>query len=135
MSKKVRALLIVSGLLILPSWGFRLYILSLKWETDPNRMITLFTCIVSVLIGGFLIWMGIKGSKAGRRDYGILTYSALFTIGFWTYRLTGLILHPETDPNPKAHFRLTVTFLILGGLLLLTGWQGKNRISQSSLSS
>jgi len=132
MSKKVRALLIISGILILPSWGFRLYILSLKWETDPNRFITLFTCIVSVLIGGFLIWMGIKGGKADRRDYNLLTYSALFTVGFWLYRLVGLILHPETDPNPKAHLRLTATFLVLGGLLLLTGLQGRKKASLSS---
>lgn len=127
MSNKVRVLLIVSGILILPSWGFRLYILSLKWETDPNRLITLFTSLVSVLIGGFLVWMGIKGGKAGRRDYNLLLSSALFTIGFWTYRLAGLILHPETDPNPKAHFRLTGTFLVLGGSLLLAGWQGRKR--------
>jgi hypothetical protein len=127
MSKKVRILLIVSGILILPSWGFRLYILSLKWETDPTRMITLLTSLVSILIGGFLLRMGIKGSSAGRRDYALLIYSALFTIGFWTYRLAGLILHPETDPNPKAHFRLTATFLVLGGLLLLSGWQGRKK--------
>lgn len=132
MSKKVRALLIVSGILILPSWGFRLYILSLKWETDPNRMITLFTSVLSVLIGGFLIWMGIKGKKADRRDYNALVYSALFTIGFWTYRLAGLILHPETDPNPKAHLRLTATFLILGGLLLAAGWRGRSRLIHRS---
>ncbi len=132
MSKKVRALLIVSGILILPSWGFRLYILSLKWDTDPNRMITLFTCIVSVLIGGFLVWMGIKGGKAGRRDYNLLTYSALFTVGFWLYRLTGLILHPETDPNPRAHLRLTATFLVVGGLLLLSGLQGRKKASLPS---
>jgi hypothetical protein len=132
MSKKVRALLIVSGILILPSWGFRLYILSLKWDTDPNRLITLFTCLVSILIGGFLIWMGIKGGRADRRDYHFLTYSALFTIGFWLYRLTGLILHPETDPNPKAHLRLTLTFLVLGGMLLITGLKGKNKTSLSS---
>lgn len=132
MSKKVRALLIVSGILILPSWGFRLYILSLKWETDPNRFITLFTCIVSILIGGFLVWMGIKGRKADRRDYNLLTYSALFTLGFWLYRLTGLILHPETDPNPRAHLRLTATFLIIGGLLLLSGLQGRKKASLPS---
>lgn len=132
MSKKVRALLIVSGILILPSWGFRLYILSLKWETDPNRFITLFTCIVSILIGGFLIWMGIKGGKADRRDYNLLMSSALFTIGFWTYRLAGLILHPETDPNPRAHLRLTATFLIIGGLLLLSGLQGRKKASLPS---
>ncbi len=127
MSKKVRALLIMSGFLILPSWGFRLYILSLKWETDPNRIFTLLTSIVSILIGGFLIRMGIKGGKADRRDYTLLLCSALFTVGFWTYRLAGLILHPETDPNPKAHFRLTGTFLVLGGSLLLAGWQGRKR--------
>lgn len=132
MSKKVRALLIVSGILILPSWGFRLYILSLKWETDPSRFITLFTCIVSILIGGFLIWMGIKGGKADRRDYNLLISSALFTVGFWLYRLTGLILHPETDPNPRAHLRLTATFLVLGGLLLLSGLQGRKKASLPS---
>ncbi|WDT77424.1 MAG: hypothetical protein MPW16_09445 [Candidatus Manganitrophus sp.] len=132
MSKKVRALLIVSGILILPSWGFRLYILSLKWETDPSRFITLFTCIVSISIGGFLIWMGIKGGKADRRDYNLLISSALFTVGFWLYRLTGLILHPETDPNPRAHLRLTATFLVLGGLLLLSGLQGRKKASLPS---
>lgn len=131
MSRKVRVLLIVSGLLILPSWGFRLYILFLKWQSDPNRLITLFTCIVSVMIGGFLVWMGIKGGRAGRRDYTGLIYSALFTLGFWTYRLVGLILHPETDPNPKAHFRLTTTFLLLGGLLLTAGWKGRDKLRNS----
>jgi hypothetical protein len=132
MSKKVRALLIVSGFLILPSWGFRLYILFLKWDTDPNWFITLFTCLVSLFIGGFLIRMGIKGGRADRRDYNLLTYSALFTVGFWIYRLAGLILHPETDPNPKAHLRLTLTFLVLGGMLLITGLKGKNKAALSS---
>jgi hypothetical protein len=135
MSKKVRALLILSGLLILPSWGFRLYILSLKWDTDPNRILTLLTSVTSVFIGGFLFWMGIRGGKSGRKEYTLLVYSALFTIGFWTYRLMGLILHPETDPNPKAHFRLTGTFLVLGGLLLAAGWRGKGRSEPHSIKS
>jgi hypothetical protein len=135
MSKKVRVLLILSGILILPSWGFRLYILSLKWATDPHRILTLVTSLTSVLVGGFLIWIGIKGNKADRRDYSLLIYSALYTLGFWTYRLVGLILHPESDPNPRAHFRLTGTFLVLGALLLAAGWNGKRRTEPHSIKS
>jgi len=127
MSKPLRALLFISGLLTLPSWGFRLYILFIRWGFDPYRWPTIFVSLASVGIGGFLIWMAIQGNRAGRRSYAALFGVSLFTMGFWTYRLARILIYPENDPNPQAHLRLSITFLIIGVLLCVSGWRGRSR--------
>ena len=127
MSKKVRVLLILTGAVIFFSWGFRLYVLFIRWESDPFRLPHALVALISFSIGTFLLWMAFQGKKAGRREYTILTGAALFTIGWWGYRLTHVLLYPELDPNPTAHLHLSTLFIVLGGLLLLTGWQGRSR--------
>lgn len=127
MSKKVRVLLFITGLLILPSWSFRLYILYLRWGVDPHRWPTALVSFVSLAIGCFFIWMAIQGDKAGQRSYVALLLSALFSVGFWSYRLTHIILYPENDPNPAVHLRLSLTFLALSAILFSVGWRGRNK--------
>ncbi len=118
MSKPARVFLFIMGLLIFLSWGFRLYILALRWETAHNRIPTLLIVCLSFGVGLFLIRMAVKQGEATRFELLLLTASALLTIGFWGYRLGNLILYPEWDPNPKAHLRLSETFLVMGGILL-----------------
>lgn len=128
MSKKVRALLIVSGLIIFFSWGFRLYVLYSRWGTDRFLFSDLFIVLTSFGIGIFLLWMARQGSKAVRRDYAVLLYASLFTIIWWGYRWIKVTLHPENDPNPRAHLHLASLYLVMGGLLLLTAWKGRKRL-------
>lgn len=132
MSKKVRALLIVTGAVIFFSWGFRLYVLFLRWESDPFRLPHALVALISFSIGGFLLWMAFQGKKAGPREYTILIVAALFTIVWWGYRAANVLLHPELDPNPTAHLHLSTLFLVLGALLLITGWQGRNKSATPS---
>ncbi len=127
MSKQARVLLFVTGLLILPSWSFRLYILYLRWGVDPHRWPTALIAVISLAIGGFFIWMAIQGNRASGRSYRALLLSTLFSAGFWSYRLANIILHPENDPNPAAHLRLSLVFLVLSAILFSVGWRGKNK--------
>ncbi len=127
MSKKVRTLLILTGLVIFFSWGFRFYVIYLHWGNDPYMVPHLFGAIISFSIGVFLLAMGVRGSKAARREYTILIGAALFTLSWWGVRAVNVLLHPERDPNPTAHLHLSTLFLVLGGLLLITGWQGRNK--------
>lgn len=127
MSKKVRALIFLTGLVIFFSWGFRLYVIYLHWGNDPFMLPHLFGAIVSFGIGAFLLSMGVRGSRATQLDYTILIGSALFTIAWWGVRAVNVLLHPERDPNPTAHLHLSVLFLVLGGLLLVTGWKGRQK--------
>lgn len=127
MSKKVRALIILTGLVIFFSWGFRLYVLYLHWGNDPFMLPHAAVAVVSFAIGAFLLSMGFRGGKATRRDYTLLAGAALFTILWWGFRAVKVLVHPEDDPNPTAHLHLSVLFLVLGGLLLITAWQGRNR--------
>ncbi|MBI3803777.1 MAG: hypothetical protein HY282_08455 [Nitrospirae bacterium] len=131
MSKKVRALIIITGLVIFFSWGFRLYVLYLHWGNDPFMTPHAAVAVISFAIGAFLLSMGIRGSKSTRRDYTILTGAALFTVLWWGFRAIKVLLHPESDPNPTAHLHLSVLFIVLGALLLTAGWQGRNRVSTS----
>ncbi|SRR5579884_2364187 len=132
MSKKVRTLLFITGLVIFFSWGFRLYVIYLHWGNDPFMIPHLFGAIISFGIGIFLLAMGVRGSRATRRDYTVLIGAALFTILWWAVRAINVLLHPERDPNPTAHLHLSILFLVLGGLLFITGWQGRNRAAVSS---
>lgn len=129
MTKKVRALIILTGLVIFFSWGFRLYVLYLHWGSDRFMVPHLLVAVISFSIGAFLLSMGVRGGRAERRDYSILSGAALFTILWWGFRAIKVLLHPEEDPNPTAHLHLSLLFLVLGGLLLITGWQGRSRPS------
>lgn len=131
MSKKARALIILTGLVIFFSWGFRLYVLYLHWGNDPFMLPHALVAVISFSIGVFLLSMAMRGSRATRRDYTILIGAALFTILWWGFRAMKVLLYPEGDPNPTAHLHLSVLFLVLGTLLLITGWQGRNRAALS----
>lgn len=131
MSKKARVLIILTGLVIFFSWGFRLYVLYLHWGNDPFMLPHAAVAVISFAIGAFLLSMGIRGSKATRRDYTILIGASLFTIIWWGFRAIKVLLYPEGDPNPTAHLHLSVLFLVLGTLLLITGWQGRNKTALS----
>ena len=128
MSKKVRALLITAGTVIFFSWGFRLYVLYIHWDDDPFILPHFLLALLSFGIGAFFLWMAKKGPKAVRRDYTILLCAALFTVVWWGYRWVKVQLHPEGDPNPRAHLHLASLFLVLGGLLIWTGWKGRRRL-------
>ena len=128
MTKKVRALLIVSGLIIFFSWGFRLYVVSIRWGTDRFSFFDLFIVILYFVFGIFLLWMAKRGAKCSIRDYTVLLYAAVFTILWWIHRWTLVMLHPEKDPNPRAHLHLASLFIVIGALLLLVGWKGRKRM-------
>lgn len=121
MSLKVRVFLLLSGCFILFAWGFRLYVLAVRWETDPFRVWTISFAIIYVLIGLFLIDLGRRGSKVNRKNYTQLIYVAFFLILYWGYRLGNLLLYPDLDPNTRAHLHLSVTFIVIGAFLLAVG--------------
>ncbi|MBI3598921.1 MAG: hypothetical protein HY201_05705, partial [Nitrospirae bacterium] len=106
------------------AWGFRLYILTVRWGTDPFRAWTIFFALIFVLIGLFLIWFGKAGSMAKKKNYTQLSYASLFMILFWTHRLANLVLYPDIDPNPRAHLHLSVIFIVIGAFLLAVGRNG-----------
>ncbi len=125
MSTRVRSFLFLSGLFIFFAWGFRLYILSVRWETDPSRFSALFLGLIAVGVGLFLVRVGLLGNRAGPRHYRGLTAVSLLIITFWGYRLARLVLYPTIDPNPRAHLHLSVTFLVVGCMLLAVGIKGR----------
>ena len=127
MSKKVRALIILTGLVIFFSWGFRLYVLYLHWGNDPFMLFLAAVVVFFFVFGAFLLSKGFRGGRFLSRDNTILSGAALFTICWWGFRAIKVLVHPEEDPNPTAHLHLSVLFLVLGTLLLITGWQGRNR--------
>ncbi|MFQ5543459.1 MAG: hypothetical protein ACE5FY_03800 [Nitrospiria bacterium] len=127
MSKKVRTLLILSGLVIFLSWGFRLYVLYSRWEYDPFIILHFALALIFFSIGGFILLMAKKGAISSRKDYQILFYMALFTILWWGFRWVKVTLYPEEDPNARAHLHLASLYLVIGALLLLTGWKGQEK--------
>lgn len=127
MSKKVRWLLSISGLIIFLSWSFRLYVLFTRWGTDRFSFVDLFIVLTSFSIGVFLLWMAKQGAKASARDYMILIATSLFNLAWWGNRWIQVTLHPEKDPNPRAHLHLASLYLVMGFLLLLAGWTGRKR--------
>lgn len=124
MSTRVKLFLFLSGCWIFFAFGFRLYILYVRWETDPFRLSALVFALIFILIGTFLIRMGCFGGRAEKRHYRVLFSTALFIVGFWAYRFARLVLDPQIDPNPRAHLHLSATFLAIGFLLLIIGLKG-----------
>ncbi|MBN4054445.1 hypothetical protein JYT87_01915 [Nitrospira defluvii] len=127
MSKKVRALLILSGLIIFFSWGFRLYVLYTRWGTDRFSFFDLMIVLLSFSIGVFLLWMAKQGPKCKAQDYAILSAASTFNILWWGNRWIRVTLHPENDPNPRAHLHLASLYIVMGALLLLVGWKGRKK--------
>jgi len=124
MSLKVRLFLLLSGCFIFFAWGFRLYVLTIRWGTDPFRVWTISFALIYLIIGLFLIWLGMLGSRVSKKKYTWLIYVAIFLIVYWAFRLTNLLLYPDLDPNPRAHLHLSVTFMVIGALLFVIGWTG-----------
>lgn len=77
--------------------------------------------------------MARQGEKAPLQAYSALIASSVFTIFWWGNRWIKVTLHPENDPNPRAHLHLASLFLVMGGLLLLAGCLGrKKRLKEAS---
>jgi len=133
MSLKARVFLILSGLFIFSAWGFRLYVLTIRWGTDPFRVWTISFAFIYLLIGLFLIWVGIRGVMAKKKHYVQLMTVSIFLVGYWVYRLSNLVLYPDIDPNPRAHLHLSITFIVIGALLFLIGWRGQDADWKSEL--
>jgi hypothetical protein len=135
LSKKIRVLLTISGLIIFFSWGFRFYVLYSRWGSDRFSFLDLFIVLLSFSIGAFLLWLARQGEKAPPRAYTILIASSVFTIFWWGIRWIKVTLHPENDPNPRAHLHLASLYLVIGILLLLAGWKGrKKQVDQAEVS-
>lgn len=130
MSKKVRWLLSISGLIIFLSWAFRLYVLFTRWGTDRFSFVDLFIVLTSFSIGVFLLWMARQGNKVIARHYTILMATAIFNILWWGNRWQRVWFHPENDPNPRAHLHLASLYLVMGFLLLLAGWTGWKKLEK-----
>jgi hypothetical protein len=128
MSKKIRAFLIFLGVWIFFSWGFRLYILTVRWETDPTRLRTLFFGLIYLSIGFFLFRLGQLGELLNRKNKVTLIVASLFMIGYWGVRLSRLFLYPDIDPNPRAHLHLSVTYIVLSCLLLFVAVKRDKKI-------
>jgi uncharacterized protein (DUF486 family) len=133
MSLKARLFLLLSGCFIFFAWGFRLYVLTIRWETDPFRVWTISFATIFVLIGLFLIGLAKLGSTASHKNYTQLISVSVFMIGYWVYRLANLLLYPDIDPNPRAHLHLSVTFMVIGAVLLAIGWKGIKRLTEPVL--
>jgi hypothetical protein len=135
MSLKVRLFLLLSGCFILFAWGFRLYVLAVRWSTDPFRISTISFAVIYLFIGLFLVSLGRRGSMVNRKNYTQLIYVAFFLILYWAYRLGNLLLYPDLDPNPRAHLHLSVTFIVIGALLLAVGRTGmkKDKLTKDKL--
>jgi len=127
MTKKVRTLLILSGLIIFFSWGFRLYVLYTRWGSDRFSYVDLFIVTLSFSIGVFVLYMAKQGPKCSLRDYSILIAASIFNILWWAMRWIRVTLHPENDPNPRAHLHLATLYMVMGGLLLVVGWKGRKK--------
>lgn len=132
MSKKVRALLITSGLIIFLSWAFRLYVLFTRWGTDRFSVFNTFIVLIFFSMGLFVLWMAKQKEKVIRRDYTVLIATSIFTIFWWGNRWQKVWFHPENDPNPRAHLHLASLYLVMGALLLLTGWLGRKKLSSEN---
>ncbi len=132
MSKKVRALFITSGLIIFLSWAFRLYVLFTRWGTDRFSAFDTFIVLLSFSMGLFILWMAKQGEKLIRRDYTLLIAIAVFNLFWWGNRWIKVTLHPENDPNPRAHLHLASLYLVMSGLLLLTGWLGRKKLNRQN---
>ncbi|MEK7702660.1 MAG: hypothetical protein AAB317_01690 [Nitrospirota bacterium] len=114
MSKKVRVFLFLFGCWIFFSWGFRLYILAIRWTTDPFRFRTLLFALVFLTIGFFLVRLGKRGVIADQKEIAALLFSSLFIVLYFGIRLFRSFLYPDIDPNPRSHLHLSVTYIVLG---------------------
>lgn len=125
MSRTVRALLVGGGGALLLSWVFRLYILSLHGWTDPYLIPHLFVALSSLLVGFFLIWLGVRGKRTTRKEFSSLIASGVFLLITWLFRFGSILIDPSKDPNPRAHLRLSALFLLLGVFVIRIGVKGR----------
>lgn len=122
-------MLIVFALLLLLTWGFRVYILFLTAPGDPSLLSHSLVALASLGSAALLLSLGIQAFRRGarERDPIWLAVIGLWITGVGLHRLFDLLRSPGEDPNPRAHLHLALLFLLMGVILMGMAWAGKRR--------
>jgi hypothetical protein len=122
--KGTGAVCLIIGVLWSLAWGFRVYILYLTAQGDQSIMLPSIITALSLGVAAILIVIGTRTLHGRNRssDAWWLIGSGCWISAVGLNRLTAVLLWPSSDPNPRAHLHLAVSFIVMGTiLLLLTG--------------
>ncbi len=120
MSRKVRALILAVGIVVVLSWGFRFWVLWELRNVDPMIVGHTLFALINFGLGLFLLFAGTRPSILPR-DARLITATGLFFLIYWLYRGATILINPSGDPNPRAHLHLSGLFIVVGALLCGVG--------------
>jgi len=127
--------LIVIGVLLGMAWAFRVW--TIVWLAQGDSSLISHSLVAVISLGAavllFLIGLRTVRRQARPADPSWLTGIGLWIAGVGVHRLVAVLTTPSTDPNPRAHLHLSVSFMVIGALLLGTAWFWKRTDSLSSL--
>jgi uncharacterized membrane protein YidH (DUF202 family) len=121
LSKGAGVVCLIIGLLLSLAWGFRLYILVLNAQVDRWLLLHSAVTAISLIMAVVLMIIGV-GALNGRHranDARWVAGAGAWIIAVGLNRLIAVTLWPASDPNPRAHLHLSVSFLVMGSMLVL----------------
>jgi hypothetical protein len=130
--RTVGGVVLLSGLLLFITWTIRAYILFLTAAGGASRaghtVITLGSLAAAVL----LLRIGYRTIRRQGRptDGRWLMAIGIWMLGIGGHRLIMVLTEPARDPNPRAHLHLSVLFLVIGAVLLVSAWQWTRGVKQ-----
>lgn len=134
MTRGIRVFILSSSIILILMALWRLYFIFLDRANDQYFAPHLLVTILSLLIGGAILRVGLIGYKATRRNALSLIRNGSIISMIWGYRLY-LILRTVEGRLLKSHIYLAIIYIVLGFLVMSAGLRVNRRLRKTLLNS
>lgn len=129
MTREIKTFVISSGIILIAMALWRLYFLLLDRANDQYFTPHLLVTILSIIIGGAILRVGIIGYKATRRNALSLIRNGSIISMIWGYRLY-LILRTVEGRLLRSHLYLAIIYITLGLLVMSAGLKVSRKLKE-----
>jgi len=133
MTRRVQCFLVGTGVVFAFVGTFRLYLLLASGGSDRFFAPHFLVNLLSLVIAGAILRVGLLGERAKRRSALSLIRSGSILLMIWGYRLY-LILRTVRSPlELKAHLYLAIFYVVSGTVVMAVGLRLSRRLRHLSL--
>jgi hypothetical protein len=121
MTPRVQKFLVGSGVIFLLLGFFRVYLLAEEYWTDRYFAPHLLVTLLSLVIAGAILRVGLLGERVTRRSALSLIRSGSILLVIWGYRTYLILRTVRSSLDLKAHLYLAAFYVVLGTIVMLVG--------------